>query len=226
LGGKKGARRGAKIGGTVGVLRKVDRRARERERRREAEYRVEYQSTPVYIEAPHTNFNEPSQQPSAPHIAAAPSDTLTDIVLRRDGADVLGVGYPSNWKQTLSDSSVTAVSADGLIWSATAMLEAGMDRDSGVASIRDWLKGDLDNAAFQDVEITDSGTAVLQGTAKGKESGADVEFVAGVFDVGDGITGAIAFIADAAADELYERTIIDICESVRTARDFPQESEE
>jgi hypothetical protein len=221
LGDKKGAKRGAVIGGVAGAARKANRRERDRQLQREAEIRAEYERSQEYQSQTHANFNEPAQQPKT---LAAPGEpattTMSDIVLTKDDKKTLGVSYPTDWKQSLSAESVTAISADGKIWSAVGILDSSGDLKGNEARLKEGLKNELTSVAFQETEISESGSHVVAGTAEGKQTGTRVDFVFAVFTITDEIIGGIVFIADSAMADYYETTILDICESVKVAEDF------
>ena len=63
---------------------------------------------------------------------------------------------------------------------------------------------------------------MITGTGKGKKTGVDVVFAAGVFDAGDGQFVGAAFVADSKIEDYYKETVRGICQSIRRAKDFQQ----
>ena len=63
-----------------------------------------------------------------------------DIVLREQGKAILGVSYPSDWKQVLDKNHVIAISADGQAWSVISTMEGIQDDQAGVSKIKAGLE--------------------------------------------------------------------------------------
>jgi len=214
------AGKGAAIGATVGAIRKIDKHEAEKQRQAEAASRAQYQESQAYTEAPHTDFNDQAQHPSQPlGTGTGTSTVLTEIVLRKGETPLLGIGYPSDWRQTVSQMSVTAVSPDGLLWSSLSELNFG-DLDSAEAGVKGWLKGELKDVAFRDTQTGERGARIMTGTAKSEKSGAFVEFAAAVFMAAPDVAGGVAFIADASVSDHYKTTVQHVAESIRVAEDF------
>ena len=55
-------------------------------------------------------------------VAASNPVSAHDIVLREQGKAILGVSYPSDWKQEVGKSHVVATSEDGTAWSVISTL--------------------------------------------------------------------------------------------------------
>ena len=60
--------------------------------------------------------------------AAASTAAAHDIVLREQGKPILGVSYPSDWKQEVGKSHVVATSEDGTAWSVIGTLDDIKDK--------------------------------------------------------------------------------------------------
>ncbi len=154
------------------------------------------------------------------------SATAHDIVLRDQGKAILGVSYPSEWKQTVGKSHVVATSEDGTAWSVISALDDIEDKKSGTAKIRQGLEDYLEEIKYDELSETESGSLVLSGTGKGKKSGVDVVFTSAVFESGPGRFAGIVFIVDADIEKYYEKTVLAICQSVLIEADFGDENPE
>ena len=132
VGGSEGAETGAKVGAVAGATRAaVDR---------EAQRRADYQTSAEYQNAPRSDFNTAPPQmlvPTAP-AATAPTATVSgrETLVRKDGKPVIGITYPSDWKQTTGDRYVSAVSADGQAYSMIVTLEGAADNQAGIAKVK------------------------------------------------------------------------------------------
>jgi len=131
VGGSSGAQTGAKVGAVAGatgaaVQRSQDRRGVDSE----TQSRTQYESSADYQNAPHSDYN------------AAPPEVLTtspldnsatpggEAIIRKDGKPILGITYPSDWKQKAGDNSACATSAKGNAWSVIATLDGVKDKDA------------------------------------------------------------------------------------------------
>jgi hypothetical protein len=128
---------------------------------------------------------------------------------------VVGITYPTDWKQTTTDGYVSAVSADGQAYSMIVALQGLADKDAGIAKVKEGLGHYLDDIKFDDLKETKRGAAVVTGTAKGKRSGVPVVFAAGVLDAGGGQFAGAAFVVDARIEDYYKETVRQICQSIR-----------
>ena len=146
-----------------------------------------------------------------------------DIVLRKEGKAVLGVSYPSDWKQVLGPSHVIAVSSDGQAWSVISTLDDIKDKNAALAKVKAGLEDYLKDITYDELAKTESGTLIVSGVGKGNETGVDVVFTAGVFDSGGDQLSAIVFIIDADIEKYYEKTVLAICESILVEEDFADE---
>jgi uncharacterized protein YcfJ len=215
VGGSEGAATGAKVGAVTGATRAaVDR---------EAQRRTDYQTTAEYQNAPRSNFNTapPQVLVPTPASATAPVAEATapdgEAVIRKDGKPVVGITYPSDWKQTTGDRYVSAVSADGQAYSMIATLEGPADEKAGIAKVKQGLEKYLQDVKYDELTKTKRGALVLTGTGKGKKSGVAVVFAAGIFDTGAGQAAGAAFVVDARIEEHYKETVRQICQGIRVA---------
>jgi hypothetical protein len=225
VGGSEGAQTGAKVGAVTGATRAaVDR---------EAQRRAEYQTSAEYQNAPRSDFNTappqvlvttPPAAATAPPAATAPAAAATasggEALIRKDGKPLIGITYPSDWKQIAGDRYVSAVSADGQAYSMTATLEGAADKQAGIAKVKQELSQYLQDIKYDDLKETKRGALVVTGTGKGKKSGVAVVFAAGVFDTGAGQLAGTAFVVDARIEEHYKETVRQICQTIRVGDDF------
>jgi uncharacterized protein YcfJ len=213
VGGSEGAETGAKVGAVAGATRAaVDR---------EAQRRAEYQTSAEYQNAPRSDFNTAPPQvlvttpPSAPAPVAAATAPDGEVVIRKDSKPVIGITYPSDWKQTTGDRYVSAVSADGQAYSMLVTIEGAADNQAGIAKVKQGLERYLQDIKYDNLTKTKRGAVVLTGAGKGKKSGVAVVFAAGVFDTGGGQLAEAAFVVDARIEEHYKETVRQICQSIR-----------
>ena len=171
VGGSEGAETGAKVGAVAGATRAaVDR---------EAERRAEYQTSADYQNAPRSDFNTappqvlataPPAAATAPPAATAPAAAATasggEALIRKDGKPVIGITYPSDWKQSTGDRYVSAVSADGQAYSMIATLEGAADKQAGIAKVKQGLEQYLQDIKYDD--LTRDETRCARGHRHGK----------------------------------------------------------
>lgn len=146
-----------------------------------------------------------------------------DIILRDQGKAILGVTYPSDWKQVVEKSSVIATSDDGLAWSVISTLDEIQDQAAGIKKIKAGLEDYLKEITYDETTKSESGSLILSGTAKGKETGVDVIFTSAVFLSGQKHCG-IVFIVDADTEKYYEKTVLAICESILVEEDLAEKT--
>jgi len=225
VGGSEGAQTGAKVGVVTGATRAaVDR---------EAQRRAEYQTSAAYQNAPRSDFNTappqvlvttPPAAATAPPAATAPAPAATasggEALVRKDGKPVLGITYPSDWKQITGDGYVSAVSADGQAYSMIATLEGTADKPAGIARVKQGLERYLQDIKYDDLTETKRGALVVTGTGKGKKAGVPVVFAAGVFETGPRQLAGVSFVVDARIEEYYKETVRQICQAIRVADQF------
>ena len=213
VGGSEGAQTGAKVGAVTGATRAVVDR--------EAQRRADYQTTAEYQNAPRSDFNTAPPQMLVPTAPAATAPTATasggETLIQKDGKPVIGITYPSDWKQTTGDRYVSAVSADGQAYSMIVTLEGAADNQAGIAKVKQGLEKYLEDIKYDNLTKTKRGALVLTGTGKGKKSGVAVVFAAGVFDTGAGQLAEAAFVVDARIEEYYKETVRHFCQTIRAA---------
>ncbi len=214
VGGESAAKAGAVIGATRGAVNRTAMIA-------ETAGRAQYQTTPEYQSAPHSNFNDAppevivDSKSSGP--AAAPSG---EAIIRKDGKAVLAVTFPDDWKQKTGANYVAAVSKDGQAWAVIGAVDGVKDKQAGMEKVKQGLEKSLTAIKFDDPIKTAKGTLVITGTGKGKKSGVDVVFAAGVLDAGPGQIGGAAFVVDAKVDDHYKETVKFICQTIKLAKDL------
>jgi hypothetical protein len=221
VGGSEGAQTGAKVGAVAGATHAaVDR---------EAQRRAEYQTSAAYQNAPRSDFNTAPPQvlvTTSPAAETTPSASPTasgeEALVRKDGKPVIGITYPSNWKQITGDRYVSAVSADGQAYSMIATVVGAADKEAGIAKVKHGLEQYLQDIKYDNTTKTKRGALVVTGTAKGKKSGVAVVFAAGIFDAGAGQLAGAAFVVDARIEDYYKETVRQICQSIRVGDQFAE----
>jgi hypothetical protein len=214
VGGESAAKAGAVIGATRGAAQRTAMVA-------ETQARTQYQTTAAYQNAQRSNFNQapPEVVPTSP--TAAPAAAGTEAVIKKDGKPVVGVTYPSDWKQKVGEHSVAAVSADGQAFAVIATLEGIKDKQAGIEKMKQGLQKSLKDVTYDEaIKTTEKGTLMVTGSGKGMKSGVDVVFAAGVLDAGAGQFAGAAFVVDGNVDEHYKETVRYICQTIRLAKDF------
>lgn len=213
VGGSEGAAKGAKIGVVTGATRAaIDR---------ETTARTQYQGTPEYQTAPRSNFSEAAPDVLGTTPAGPATKPSGEAVIRRNGKPIVGITFPVDWKQQAGENYVSTVSADGQVYSMFASLEKVADQQAGIKQIKSGLEQYLKDIKFDEqADAAKDGTLVVTGTGKGKKSGVDVVFAAGVFDAGKGQLVGAAFIVDAKMEDHYKETVKGIFETLRLANDF------
>ena len=227
-GGSEAATTGAKIGVVAGATRSAAERADERASQQsdideEAVALAVYHESVEYKNAEHSDFNEMSPPVIVASATLRSAPRARDGVIRRDGKAVLGITYPSDWKQKSGDHFVSAVSSDGKAWSVISTLDDIKDKNAGVAKIKKELANCLQDIKYDKLTETKRGALVVTGTGKGKKAGVDVVFAVGVFDSGKEQLSGVAFIVDADIEEYCKHTVRSICQSIRVEEDFARE---
>lgn len=220
VGGSGGAATGAKVGAVAGATsRVVDRTAMNTE----YQSRAQYQATPAYQNAQHSNFNQAPPEvlvttPSTPSTKTAAS-AGGEAVIRIGGKPIVAITYPADWKQNAGEENITAVSADGEVWSVLAALKGIQGKEAGIERVKEGLAKYLQDIKYEAPKETERGALVISGTGKTKKNGIEVDFVAGVFESGAGLAGA-AFIVDDLVEDHYKETVRHICQTIRGAKDI------
>ncbi len=240
VGGESGASTGAKIGVATGAARGVAQRNENRNAvYAETQARTQYENTAAYQSAEHSNFSEaPPEILVTSASVASPSEstgadtkqngrpTGEEAVIRKNGKPVVGITYPSDWKQKTGERSISAVSADGHAWSGIATLEGAKDKQAGIKRLKQELEKYLENISYDDPAETKGGAQIITGTGKAKRAGVDVVFAAGVFDAAPGQLAGVAFVADKDLEDHYKEAARYICQTIRGAKDFTAKEHE
>ena len=213
IGGESAAKAGAVVGATRGAAQRTAMVA-------ETAARTQYQTTAEYQNAPRSNFNQapPEVLPTSP--TAAPSVAGGEAVIKKDGKAVVGVTYPSDWKQKMGDHSVAAVSADGQAYALIATIEGIKDRQAGIEKVKQGLQKSLKDVTYDEPIKSEKGALVVTGAGKGIKSGIDVVFAAGVLDAGPGQIAGAVFVVDSKVEDHYKETVRYICQTIRLAKDI------
>jgi hypothetical protein len=220
VGGSEGAQTGARIGAVAGATNAAVNR--------EAARRAEYQTTAEYVNAPRSDFitappqvlaTTPPAEATASPAATAPAARAAapggEALVRKDGKPVVGITYPSDWKQITGDRYVSAVSGDGQAYSMIVALDGVADKDAAVAKVKQGLERYLQDIKFDDLKETKRGGVVVTGTAKGRKSGVPVVFAAGVLEASAGQFAGAAFVVDSRIEDYYKETVRQICQTIR-----------
>ena len=255
VGGSGGAATGAKIGVATGVTQNVAQRSANRQAMdSETQARTQYESTAAYQSAQHSNFDESSPDllvttaavaaitpgtpatrnattpatstvtaPATSAVTAAPSG---EAIIRKAGKPVLGITYPSDWKQKASENYVTAVSPKGNAWSVIARIEAAKDKEAGIGIVKQGLDKYLQDIQYDDPTTTERGALLITGSGKGKKTGLPVVFAAGVFETSPGQIGGAAFVVDENVEDHYKEAVRFMCQTIRGETDFTEQTRE
>ena len=215
VGGSEGAAKVRKIGVVTGATRAAVNR--------ETQARAQYQTTADYQNAQHSNFYEAPPETFGTTAAGAPTKPGVEAVIRKDNKPVVGITFPADWNQKAGANYISAVSGDGQVYSMLVLLKGVDDKEAGIKKVEDGLaKNYLTDVKFDQPRETKGGAKLITGTGKGKKSGVDVVFAAGVFDAGDGQFVGAAFVADSKIEDYYKETVRGICQTIRRAKDFQQ----
>ncbi|MFL5245960.1 MAG: hypothetical protein ACJ8FY_28145 [Gemmataceae bacterium] len=152
---------------------------------------------------------------------ACPCPTHPPVaVIRKDDKPIVGITFPSDWKQKTGDNCVSAVSGDGNAYSMLAVLEKVADKEGGIKMVKEGLENYLKDVKYDDPSETKGGAVIITGAGKGKKAGVDVVFAVGIFDAGKGQLAGAAFVVDAKMDDYYKETVRGICQTIRRKADF------
>ena len=227
VGGSSGAQTGAKVGAVVGATgAAVDRSQDRRGVDSETQSRTQYESSTAYQNAPHSDYNAAPPEvmtTSPPDQSATPGG---EAIIRKDGKPIVGITFPSDWKQKAGDNSVSATSAKGNAWSGIATLDGVKDKEAGIQKVKQGLEKYLQNIDYDDPTKTEGGALLITGTGKAKKSGVDVVFAAGVFDAGPGKLAGVAFVVDENVDDRYKEAVRYTCKTIRVEKDFTAQKQE
>jgi hypothetical protein len=212
VGGESGAKAGAVVGATRGAIN------------REATVRSQYQSTTEYQEAPRSNFSEAPPEVIAPTEPGSPAKSGEEAVIRKNGKPLVGITFPDDWQQKTGDNYISAVSKDGQAYAMLVTLEGIKDQQAGAKKVQAGLENHLQDVKYDDPSKTKGGALVITGTGKGKKKGVDVVFAAALFDAGKGQLVGAAFVVDSKIEDHYKETVKGICQTLRRAKDFDNDS--
>jgi hypothetical protein len=215
VGGSEGAATGAKVGVVTGATRAAIGR--------ESQARTQYQATAAYQSAPRSNFNEAPPEVFGATAAGTATKPSGEAVIRKDGKPIVGITFPSDWKQKTGDNYISAVSGDGQAYSMLVTLEGVADKQAGLKKVKTGLENYLQDIKFDEQTETKGGALVVTGTGKAKKAGAEVVFAAAVFDAGKGQLVGAAFVVDEKIEDHYKDTVRGICETLRRADDFAKQ---
>jgi hypothetical protein len=213
VGGDSGAKVGAVVGATRGAANRTAMVA-------ETQARAQYATTPAYMNATHSNFNEVPPQVLVADPAKGPAVKGGEAVLRKDGKSVAGITFPDDWKQQAADNHVSAVSADGQAWSVIAILDSVKDKQAGIEKAKLGLEKSLKDVKYDEPIKTQGGALVVTGTGKTMKTSTDVVFAAGVLESAPGQFVGLAFVVDDNVDDQYKETARYICQTIRLAKDL------
>jgi hypothetical protein len=216
VGGMAGGSEGAATGAKVGVVTGATRAAIDRE----SQARTQYEATADYRNAQHSNFNEAPPEVFGTKATGDAKKPSGEAVIRKDGKPLVGITFPSDWKQQIGDNYISAASGDGQCYSMLVSLDGVADKKAGAKKVKDGLENYLKDVKYDEPSETKGGALVVTGTGKGKKAGVDVVFAVGLFDAGKGHLVGAAFVVDSRMDDYYKDTCRGICETIRRADDF------
>jgi hypothetical protein len=211
VGGTEGAEKGAKIGVVTGATRTA--------MDRETTARTQYQATPAYQTAPRSNFTEVPPDVLGVGEASTPAKSGQETVIRKDDVLLVGITFPADWKPSMGDKHISAVSGDGQAYAMLATLGAD-DREAGIKQVKTGLERYLKDIKFDEQAETKGGATMVTGTGKGKKTGVEVVFATAVFEAAKGQLVGAAFIVDSKIEDHYKETVRGICQTLRRAEDF------
>ena len=212
IGGSEGAATGARVGVVTGATRAAINR--------ETQARTDYEATTEYQNAQRSNFNEAPAEVLGTTPAGTAKKPSEEAIIRKDGKPIVGITFPSDWKQKTGDNYISAVSADGQAYSMLVAAKGVTDKKAGIKKVKEGLEGYLNDVKYDEPSETKGGAVVVTGTGKAKKSGVDVVFAAGVFDAGKEQLVGAAFVVDSKIEDHYKATIRGICETIRRSQDF------
>jgi hypothetical protein len=197
----------------------VDRNAMDAE----TQSRTQYESSAEYQSAQHSDFDEAPPEVLATSAAGQSPTPGGEAIIRKDGKPIVGITYPSDWKQKAGDNYVTATSPKGNAWSVIATLEGAKDKEAGIARVRQGIEKYLQDVQYDGLTKTERGALLVTGAGKARKSGIPVVFAAGIFEAGPGQLAGAAFIADQNAEDHYKEAVRYMCQTIRGEKDFTHE---
>jgi hypothetical protein len=222
-GGSEGAAKGAKAGVAVGVTRNVAGRAADRRAMdSESQSRTEYESSDEYANEQHSNFNE-----APPEVLITPQSDETatsggDAIIREDEKPIVGITYPSTWKQKEGKNYATATSPKGNAWAAIATLDSPKDKEAGINKVKEGLGKYLQNIQYDELTKTERGALLLTGQGKAKKTGIPIVFAIGIFNASPEQLAGAAFVCDKNIEDKYKEAVRYMCQTIRGEKDFTE----
>ena len=162
-------------------------------------------------------------------ITSSSNETATqggEAIIRKGGKPIVGITYPSDWKQKAGDNSVSAVSKKGEAWSALATIDGVKDKQAAIAKIKQGLEKYLTDIDYDDITKTDNDALLITGTGKGKKAGTDVVFSAAVFDAAPGQLAGVAFVVDKNLDDRFKEAVSYIVQTIQVEKDLAGQKHE
>ena len=206
----------------VSLQRSADRQAADSE----TQSRTEYESSTAYQNAEHSDFEQ-----SPPEILiTSPSDQSAapggEAIVSRDDKPIVGITYPSDWKQKAGDNYVSAVSPKRNAWSVIATLDGVTDREAGIKKIKQGLEKYLQDVEYDDITKTERGALLITGEGKAKKSGIPIVFAAGAFEAAPGQLAGTAFLVDKNSEDRYKEAVRYMCQTIRGGKDLTEQRHE
>jgi hypothetical protein len=153
VGGSEGAEKGAKVGVVTGATRKaIDR---------ETEARIQYEATTEYKDAQRSDFNEALPEVLGTTAEGTAKKPSGEAVIRKDDKPIVGITFPSDWKQKTGDNYISAVSGDGQAYSMLVTLEKVADQEAAIKKVKEGLEKYLKDVKFDDPSETKGGAVVI-----------------------------------------------------------------
>jgi hypothetical protein len=128
---------------------------------------------------------------------------------------VFAITYPAAWRQATGDRYVSAVSPDGQVYSMIATVEGAVDKQAGIAHVKQGLGRYLQDITYDDPTETQRGALVITGTGKAIKSGLPVVFATAVFETAPRQIAGVAFVVDSRIEDHYKETVQQICQTIR-----------
>ena len=232
VGGSSGAQKGAKAGAVVGATRGVANGPRivvawtrkpsrapntnPARRTRATQHSDFYQSPPEEIIT-----SEPSETSSATPSAEATASG-DEAIIRKDGKPIVGITYPSDWRQKSGKNWISAISPKRNAWSVIATLDGANDKEAGIKKVKQGLEKYLQNVEYDKITKTERGALLITGTGNGKKTNIPVVFAVGVFEAGPGQLAGTAFVVDKNAEDHYKEAVRYMCQTIRGEKDFTE----
>ena len=127
IGGNEGAATGAKVGVVTGATRAAINR--------ETQRRTQYAGTTEYHNAEHANFGEAPPEVLDTTASGTAKNPSGEAVIRKDGKPIVGITFPSDWKQITGDNYISAISADGHACTMLVTKEGIADKQAGIKKV-------------------------------------------------------------------------------------------